>query len=242
MLALAATLATATVAAADQQYAVSGSDVYQIGTHELATSVVYSGSQRLSVSRQGASTRYSARVDYTRADQSGNARGIALFSAAMDAAGEQRDQTDRDPNYLTVLNQPFSVQLDGPTLSDISHLNGRLPFDFPSLMTGGTLHGYLSRGSTGIVDGKRVIGVTFDATGTMRGPLPDRPAIALDGRMTMHGIAYYEIDNALLLALDATLRIAGTIDDAHKQTPVTIVYKRTIRANNSARQEALRSQ
>ncbi len=149
----------------------------------------------------------------------------------MLASGEQRDEVSADPNYLTVLNQPFSVQLDRPTLHDLSHLRGRVPFDFPSPMTGGTLHGYLSRAGDAMVGRRHTLGVRFEASGAMRGPLPDHPTLALNGRMHMLGTAYYEVDSALLLALDATLDITGTLVDPKKHTPVTITYKRSIRAN-----------
>jgi len=132
-----------------------------------------------------------------------------------------------------VLNPPFSVQLDLATLRDLAKLHGRIPFDFPSPMTGGALHGYLMRGQMATVAGRRAIGVDFHADGPMRGPLPDHPAMTLNGSMHMRGTAYYESDSALLLALDATLTISGNLEDPKKATAVSIVYKRSISADRA---------
>ena len=226
------------LAAADQRYTVAGTDAYQVGARELTTHITYNGKETLTITRAGGSTRYRAKAEYTRSDQTGTQPLRAYFDALMLPSGEQRDQANGDPNYLTVLNQPFSVQLDVQTLRDLSRLHGRIPFDFPSPMTGGALHGYLGRGTSAVVGGRRAMGVQFSADGPMRGPLPDHPAMSLNGRMQMRGTAYYQLDTALLLALDATLTIRGNLDSAQKATPVTIVYKRSIRAEGVPVKEA----
>jgi hypothetical protein len=220
-------------ALADQQYSIAGTDRYQVGARELQTRISYSGRETLTVTRAGGGKHFRARVRYTRSDQTGSVAEQASFEALMLPSGEQRDEANSDPNYLTVLNQPFSVQLDLPTLRDLARLRGRIPFDFPSPMTGGTLHGYLSRGATATVGNRHAIGVNFDAEGPMQGPLPDHPAMTLTGTMHMHGTAYYQTDTALLLALDATLNISGNLQDPKKATPVSIVYKRSIRADSA---------
>ena len=68
------------------------------------------------------------------------------------ATGEALDSADHDPDYLTVLNQPFAAQLDRQTVDDLRHLKGALPFDFPSPFTGSSLHGYLQHVSGGPVE------------------------------------------------------------------------------------------
>ncbi|MBC5816091.1 MAG: hypothetical protein GIW97_06070 [Candidatus Eremiobacteraeota bacterium] len=229
-----AMLALGGSALADQRYSIAGTDRYQIGVHELQTRISYSGKETLTVTRAGSGKHFSARVRYTRSDQTGSVPAQASFDALMLPSGEQRDEANADPNYLTVLNQPFSVQLDLPTLHDLARLRGRIPFDFPSPMTGGTLHGYLSRGQFATVANRRAIGVNFDAEGPMQGPLPDHPAMTLDGTMHMHGTAYYQTGTALLLSLDATLTISGNLQDPKKATPVSIVYKRSIRADSAS--------
>ena len=225
--------AVAAPAAADQHYSISGSDRYQIGAAQLQTHIDYRGSETLTITRAArGATRYLAKASYRRSDQSGAQTEGARFDALMSPSGEQTDQQNADPNYLTVLNQPFSVALDAATLRDLARLRGRVPFDFPSPMTGGTLHGYLSRGEESMVAGRRAIGVRFEATGPMRGPVPDHPAMALNGTIRMNGVAYYDLGSALLLALDATLNITGSLAERStgNPTPVLIVYKRAIRA------------
>lgn len=229
-----AILAAPRLASADQRYTVAGTDLYQVGAREMQTQITYSGKETLSVTSAGGSKRYRVKAAYTRSDQAGSQPAQAFFEALMLPSGEQKDQADSDPNYLTVLNQPFSVQLDVQTLGDLARLRGRVPFDFPSPMTGGALHGFLMRGTAATVAGRRAIGVNFEADGPMRGPLPDHANMTLNGRMRMRGTAYYQVDTALLLALDATLTITGTLGEAKKATPVSIVYKRSIRADSTA--------
>lgn len=73
----------------------------------------------------------------------------------------------------------------------------------------------------------------FVASGPMRGPLPDRPEISIDGAMTMDGVAYYSERDALLVSLVARLTISGSLHESKTATPVRIVYLRTIRANDA---------
>lgn len=221
-------------ALADQQYSVAGTDSYQIGAHELQTHIAYSGQESLSITRVRSGKHFTVRAKYRRSDQTGSSSAQAAFEALLLPSGEQRDEASNDPNYLTVLNQPFSVQLDLQTLRDLARLKGRIPFDFPSPMTGGALHGFLSRGEAAVVAARHAIAVNFDAVGPMLGPLPDHPSLSLNGSMRMHGKAFYDLDTALLLSLDATLSIDGNLLDPKKTTPVSIVYKRSIRAQSSA--------
>jgi hypothetical protein len=215
---------------ADQPYTVDGEDRFQIGARDLRSEVLYSGRQTLSVQRSGRTTHYVARVDYVKVDgrQRSNAHGS--FASTLLPSGEQRDDVNRDPDYLTILNQPFAVQLDAPTLRDLGRLHKQVPFEFPSPMTGAPLHGYLRGTGDGVIHGNRVLGVAFVAGGPMRGALPDRPGLTLAGRIRMTGTAYYKYADALMMALDATLTISGDLQDQGRIEPVTIVYKRTIRA------------
>jgi len=218
------------VAQADQRYRVDGRDTYQIGGHDVRSEIAYSGFGTLRIEQKGRYRKYTAHVEYDRNDQGTLARSKASFESTISDGGEQVDGRNRDPDYLTVLNQPFAVQLDAPTLRDLSRLHGTVPFDFPSPMTGAPLHGTLRHIGDAVINGIRVLGVAFDASGPLHGSLPDHPAISLAGRIRMSGTAYYTYGNALLLALDATLSIGGNLDDTGAHAPVSIVYKRTIRA------------
>jgi hypothetical protein len=223
---------------ADQSYVVSGNDRYQIGQTDLQTSIAYSGVQRLTITTEGSHKRFTAQATYTRSDSAGRVPASASFVQEMTPAGELKDRMDLDPDYLTVLNQPFAVELDAATLHDLLHLRGRVPFVFPAPMTGGTLRGYLERGQTGRIAQRPVLAVDFDATGPMVGPLPDRVQMSISGTMRMRGTAYYALrGEPLLLALNETLSISGTLHDRSQNSPVKIEYARSIRADASAATE-----
>lgn len=225
-------VALASAARADapvQAYAMDGTDSFRIAGRELQTEIAYSGRQQLTIRRGGGATHFTAAASYDRREGATATHATGYFSSTILPNGEQRDDGDGDPDYLTILNQPFSVELDGPTLHDLRSLAGAVPFDFPSPMTGAPLHGSLRRLPDGTLGGKRVLGIAFVAHGPLNGALPERPETALSGTITMNGTAYYAYADALLLALDATLQIDGNIVDGGHSEAVTIVYKRTIR-------------
>jgi len=233
-LGLAATFVLTVPGRADQGYSVSGEDRYAIGGSDLRTTIAYSGTQRLKVKRNGQGTEFLAEVTYFKVEADGRVPGHAVFAQLLKPSGELEDRSDSDPNYLTVLNQPFTIVLDAGTLNDLRHLDGRLPFEFPAPMAGGTLKGFLQRGKIGRVATKSAISVNFSASGPMKGPLPDHDSMALSGTMRMHGTAYYALrGDPFLLALDETLTIGGTLTEAGHTSPVTIEYRRVIRADNS---------
>ncbi len=227
---LVAMAAAAAAARADQAYAVNGRDTFRTGNGDVRSETVYRGIERLTITRNHGATTYEARVEYDRNGDGGKQHQRASFTSTLLPSGEQKDGSGSDPDYLTVLNQPFAVQLDAPTMRDLGHVKRAVPFDFPSPMTGATLHGTLRRLPDAMVGGNRAMGIAFEATGPLHGALPERPGIQLAGSITMKGTAYYGYSNALLLALDATLGIAGTIDDAAQRSPVSIVFARSIRS------------
>src|SRR5579872_7245062 len=236
---LAALLALGTPAGADQRYVVSGNDTYQIGQSNLNASIAYNGVQTLVVRPEDGGRRFTAQARYTRVDSAGSVPAQATFVQVMSSAGELHDRTNLDPDYLTVLNQPFAIELDEPTLHDLLRLRGRVPFVFPAPMTGGTLRGFLERGSIGHVNDRPALGVDFDARGPMVGPLPDHAEMSISGTMRMKGTAYYALrGEPLLLALTESLTISGSLHDRGRVSPVTIVYRRTIKASDSASTEA----
>lgn len=227
-------LAAAQPARADQRYTVSGSDLYQIGAALPNTRIEYAGSERLVVTRSGKSVRYRAIVRYMRADASGERAMRASFVQEMRPSGSLEDRADNDPDFLAVLNQPFAIELDAKTLRDIAHLHGEVPFRATSPLGSSILHGYLKPGTDGLIDGRPVVGVRFDAHGPMSGSLPSHPATAIHGTIRMDGTAYYATPGALLLALDATLDITGKLQNGADEVPVRIIYRRTIRATHPA--------
>ena len=228
---LTAVAASAAAAGADQAYAVEGRDVFRLGNGESKSNTIYRGVQRLTVSRSAnGATTYVARVEYDKDGDGGRQHQRASFTSTLLPSGEQKDGPSSDPDYLTVLNQPFAVQLDAPTMRDLAHVKRPVPFDFPSPMTAAKLHGTLRRLPDALVGGARAMGIAFEAKGPLHGALPDRPAMALAGTITMKGTAYYDYATALLVALDATLAIEGNLDDNARHAAVSIMYARSIRS------------
>ena len=225
-------------ASADQAYLVAGRDSFAIGAGEIKSEVSYAGKETLTIVRHGKSTRLHARVTYTRTDGDASTDASGDFVADILPTGETLDSADRDPDYLTVLNQPFAAKLDRATVGDLTHLHGAVPFDFPSPFTGSSLHGYLQHIGTGALGPRTVVGVRFEAAGPMKGALPDRPGLTLSGKIAMRGNAYYDVETALLLQLDTTVTISGTVSNRAGKDPVTIVYERSIRADLPHPQES----
>ena len=217
-------------ARADQTYTTTGSDEFAIGSGALPNDVRYRGTQTLHIAPHGKYVRYSARVAYVRVEQGSETDSEATYVADVLPTGELAHAKDGDPDYLTVLNQPFAAQLDLQTIADLSHLRKPLPFDFPSPFTGSSLHGFLQHRAGGTFGKHRSIAVRFEATGAMRGSLPDRAELVLAGTISMRGTAYYDTVSALLLALDTTVTISGTVSNRAAKDPVRIVYARSLRA------------
>jgi hypothetical protein len=214
-------------------YLVTGRDSFAIGQDEVTSEVRYAGRETLAVSHRGSTTRYVARVAYERSDGSASTAAKAEYVADVTPAGDTLDTENDDPDYLTVLNQPFAAELDPVTLADLRSLRGTIPFDFPSPVSGTSLHGYLRHVASGLLGSRRSIGVTFEAAGAMLGELPDRPGLVLHGTISMHGTAYYDARTALLLSLETTVTIAGSVSNRSDKNPVTITFARRIRSASS---------
>lgn len=224
-------LATMRPACADQTYDVAGIDQYRVGTTAEMTHIAYAGAQRLTIDRNGSQTRFTADVRYTRVDESGKASVRGRFVQAL-KGGSFEDQSDDDPDFLTILNQPFAVQLDATTMRDLRGMHAKIPFSASSPLGGSTLKGFLRPSPAAKINGRKCVGVRFTANGPMAGEIPDKTLTSINGTINMDGTAFYAADTALLLGLDATLTITGNITDKDKKVPVTIVYRRTIRAND----------
>ncbi|HEV7179036.1 MAG TPA: hypothetical protein VGN11_04150 [Candidatus Baltobacteraceae bacterium] len=230
LLAAALLFIAATSAQTQQTYGVSGDDSYRIGTALPTTTIAYAGTQRLVIAKQGPNRRYTAEANYTRMDQAGKASVRARFVQRLTKAGSFEDLTDGDPDFLTILNQPFAIQLDPTTMGDLRSMRRSVPFQAESPLGGSTLHGFLRPQPGGKINGRDAVGILFEANGPMTGPLPQHPEAAIAGTIRMSGTAYYALHGALLLALDATLTITGNLVNHADAVPVKIVYHRTIRA------------
>jgi hypothetical protein len=225
-------LASLRPALADQQYDTSGEDVYRVGSAGIVSRVAYVGKQRLTIEKQGGHVRYDAQAHYARSAADGNSRVNARFVQELAHNGAFEDRLNEDPDFLTVLNQPFAVQLDGPTLRDLQNLRGQVPFSATSPLGGqAVLRGFLRPGTNGTVGGRAAVGVRFEAEGPMTAPMPSRVNATMSGHMRMDGTAFYALDDAMLLALDATLTIVAQLHDGPETVPVRIVYRRSIRAS-----------
>jgi hypothetical protein len=202
----------------------------------VVSRVTYSGKQRLTVAHQGSHTRYDAQASYTRSAADGNSHVNARFVQELMPNGAFEDRLDEDPDFLTVLNQPFAVQLDGVTIRDLRNLHGPVPFSATSPLGGqAVLRGFLRPGTGGKIGGRPAVAVRFEAEGPMSAPMPVRANSTMSGHMRMDGTAYYSLDDAMLLSLDATLTIVAQLHDGAETLPVRIVYLRAIHASSAPR-------
>jgi hypothetical protein len=217
----------------DLQYEASGEDTYRIESAQTFSRVSYAGTERLSVAHQASAWRFEARASYTRNGPDGKSHGEADFVQMLQPDGTFQDRVDDDPDFLTILNQPFAVQLDDATLRDLRELHGHVPFAATSpLGAQAVLRGFLRRAPGGPVAGRQTVAVRFEAEGGMTGPLPGYSETLVAGTMRMQGTAYYAADNALLLALNVSLTLDARLAQGRPvvSVPVRIVYRRMIRA------------
>lgn len=220
---------------ADILYSTSGEDVYRIASVQTSSRVEYAGNQRLAVRRENGTWRFDARARYTRRGPDGKGDADAYFVQVLSRDGTFEDRVDDDPDFLTILNQPFAIRLDKATLRDVRALRGRVPFSATSpLGSEAVLRGYLRPAPGGPVSGIPTVAVRFQADGAMTGPLPGYAETLVAGTMRMDGTAYYSVDDAILMALDVTLTLDARLAQNHAalSQPVRIVYRRTIKATS----------
>jgi hypothetical protein len=220
-------------ARADITYDTSGEDVYRIASSPTLSKVSYAGTERLSVRQSGKTVRFEAHASYTRSGPGGKTPGEALFVQILQPDGTFEDRVDDDPDFLTILNQPFAVRLDPVTLRDLRELRARVPFSATSpLGAQAVLRGFLRPAPGGPIAGRRTTAVRFEAQGAMTGPLPGYAETLVSGTMRMDGTAYYALDGAMLLALRVDLTLDARLVQRRQSVsmPVRIVYRRSIRA------------
>lgn len=227
-LAAGALVALAAHGSAEFRYRTSGDDLYRVGT-AAPTHIVYSGTQSLVVARSGSSVRFVAQADCTRDAPGSRTTETARFVQDLLSDGSFQDRVDDDPDFLTILNQPFAVRLDAATVRDLRELRAPVPFSAASPVGGGSLDGALRPGASGILDGRPVVGVQFQAEGAVHGPLPGQTAAMIEGHIHLDGTAYYDTRASMLLSLEARLTIDGALNGSHlAAVPVRIVYNRSI--------------
>jgi hypothetical protein len=224
-------------ALADVRYDLAGEDVYRIVSASTTSRISYAGTEHLSVQRDGKALRFEARASYVSDQTDGKRSGDARFVAELLPNGFFDDRVDDDPNFLTILNQPFAVQLDAATLRDLRELRRPVPFSASSPLGGSTvLRGYLRPGIDGPIAGRPSVAVRFEAAGPMTGSLPGYAGATLTGSMRMDATAYYALDDAMLLALHATLTIDASLSRGRSAAvPVRITYLRSIRLQGEER-------
>ncbi|MBV9719862.1 MAG: hypothetical protein JOZ77_11115 [Candidatus Eremiobacteraeota bacterium] len=230
---VAALLSVAGPARADVQYDTLGDDVYRIAASQTSSRVSYSGTQLLSIRQQGSNWRFEAHARYLRNGPDGKSRAEARFVQVLTTKGAFEDRVDDDPDFLTILNQPFAVRLDSTTLHELSALRGRVPFAATSpLGAEAVLHGYLRPMPAGRIESQPSIGVRFEAQGAMTGPLPGYSETLVSGTIRMDATAYYASRNGTLLALAITLTLDARLAQGRPpvSVPVLIRYRRSMRA------------
>jgi hypothetical protein len=224
-------------ARADVRYETSGQDLYRIQSAGTSSQVAYAGTQDLSIRREDGAWRFESRAKYARSGPDGKSRSEADFVQLLEPDGTFQDRIDDDPDFLTILNQPFAVRLDAATLRDLRALHGRVPFAATSpLGAQAVLHGFLRPAPSGLISGHPTVAVRFEASGAMTGPLPGSPDTLVSGSMRMDGVAYYAVESATLFALNVTLTLDARLAQSGRAAavPVRIFYRRSIRAIASA--------
>ncbi|MBV8198962.1 MAG: hypothetical protein JO263_12590 [Candidatus Eremiobacteraeota bacterium] len=190
--------------------------------------------QRLTITRDRDTLRFDAQASYVREAPGGKSAAHAHFVQTLSRDGGFEDELDDDPEFLTILNQPFAVRLDYSTLRDIRTLRAPVPFEATSPLGGAALlRGFLRPGNSGPIGGRPTTAVRFDASGTMTGSLPGHGEATVSGTLRMDGVAYYSLGSGILLGLSVTLTIDASLHqhEPSLRVPVRIVYRRSIRAS-----------
>ena len=200
-------------ACADVRYDTSGEDLYRIESSDTSSRVTYAGIQQLSVRQDGKGVRFEARARYLRNGPDGKNHGEAVFVQFLQPNGTFEDRVDDDPDFLTILNQPFAVRLDATTLRDVRALHGGVPFAATSpLGAAAVLRGFLRPAPSG------PIARAADRCGPVRSSRRhDRPTTGLASDACFRHDAYGR--NGLLRAQGRHARSAQRHSDARRPAP-----------------------
>jgi hypothetical protein len=229
---VAALLPVVSAAPSDLQYELAGEDLYQIESAATVSRVSYTGTETLTVTPDDGGVRFEARARYVRDAADGKYNGGARFVTELLADGSFENRIDDDPDFLTILNQPFAVRVDSSTLQDLRALRGAVPFSGGSPLGGATvLRGQLRLGTSGPIDGRPSVAVRFQADGPMSGAMPGYTDSSVSGTMRMDGTAFYALSDGMLLAFNVRLTIDARLrqKDSGVFIPMHITYRRSLR-------------
>jgi len=210
--------------AASTTYILTGSDAFRVGVR--SGRVVFSGHQRLVTYARDGSEYFRATVSYSRRDASGTQAKRASFlqQTATGFNGQFVDLVNRDPDYVSVLSQPLSIQLRPDDVRALQNLKSRADLEFPLGIGESNLLGHIQR--LRLHAKKGLLAFSFFATGMMNGPLARHHQLVVRGSVTMSGVAYYDIRNGRLLEIEDGIQLRGRLYDGGKVSPVTISYIR----------------
>ena len=202
-----------------------GEDAYTIDGRNVMT-VLYSGTQSLTVRPDGPNLRLENVIEYTKTLGSRvhhkTARVVRLLTPDL---REIRTSLNQDEDSLSLLDQPFAARIDAKTLAALAGLKQSIPFTASSPLGGAPLHGTLR--AAGMLEKIAAGGVrvAFTASGPMRGPLPELPTASINGTISLVGTAEYDAAGALV-RLRSRLRIHGVLAASGQSGPIEILYVR----------------
>jgi len=216
----------ASAPAAQNDYVLSGTDSYVIGSYRAK--VTFKGAESLEFVEQNGKRDLTASVHYSRTDATGtHARMIA-----MPLADESVDRSDSDPDYVSVLSQPLPVELYPDDLRTAARLHERVPFVSPSMFGAGNLTGFLEAATD--PEHKDVVGLRFIARGKVTGTLHEHPGAVVTGVISLAGAAYYSSYSGHLIAIRDTISLDGSLQSGNVVTPVHIAFDRRIQSLEAA--------
>jgi len=202
-----------------------GYDAYTIDRRAVME-VKYDGTQRLHIERSGNELRFENVIDYTKiVGTQSKAKVARVVRILTPDYREVRTPTNQDEDSLSLLDQPFAEMIDLKTLGALAALHSAIPFTATSPLGGAALHGTLRTLAAPSPAPMRGVSVAFQASGPMRGPLPELPTASIDGEISLVGTAFYNSHGALL-RLESHLRIAGTLSASGQVGPIKIVFVR----------------
>jgi hypothetical protein len=226
-------------ASADLLYDLNGSDTLALGRAPISSSISYAGSELLSITHtQRNAKKVVVDANYRVSDGKSIIPATAHAEQILDEANSANAPVVEDPAYLTLLTQPFTVQIDLETLRQLQAMKSPMPFASVSPLTGSQLTGSLTKGPDSVVAGQAVVMLRFRSDGPLRGTLPNTEATYLSGTVHMEGSACYRESDGLLLSIETLLQIAGHVGDTATGPPVSVIYRRSIIATGQAQASA----
>lgn len=205
-------------------YAMSGSDQYEVGSYH--TSTTFRGEQALTVTQRGGEKTFAVSVRYVRINGSDKHAATAAFAQREAGGGAVVDFSDQDPDYVSILSQPLSIELSSSDVATLASLRERVPMEFPSKIGEGELTGYFAPAAP--AQGGDLVGVHFAARGKMAGPLPGHEEAFATGIVSLKGTAFYSVRSGRLVAIESSIRLDGNLEAHGDLIPVHIAFERCL--------------